>query len=913
MTHDAAALQWLDRLLDLGEAEQHPLLLQLQFEHPVLHARVCQLLRAAEAADATDASATLFAPIAAAPASASPDRHAPNDEIGGYRLVRELGHGGMSTVWLAERIDQSVKRQVAIKMPLRVLESASKRERFDRERDVLAALAHPHIARLYDAGVAASGQPFIVLEYVRGLSIDRYCDAHKLPLRARIELFLQVLAAVADAHAHLVVHRDLKPSNIMVDEQGQVKLLDFGIAKLLSSAGLDETGDLTQVDGPVLTPRYAAPEQLRGGTISTSTDVYALGTVLYELLTGAHPFGGGTTAIGQVVDAVLREEPTRPSSAITAASAEVAVARSASSPARLGADLKGDLDTIVLKALRKQPQERYRTVEACADDLSHYLAHKPIAARQPSLFYLLRLFVRRHVAAVVVSAVGLAGVAVFAGMAWHQYQLSQESHAHTEAVRDFMFDMFGDAEPDEAHPGTEVSAKQLLSSAIDRARRDFADRPVLQGELLKELWRAQDRLGAADEQASLLKDALALLQKNAPPDDPFLNDTRYLLAEQAYMHGKGDEARMLALATVQSCTRSDARCAKVRGYAHDLLGRLAYNTGDTAAVREQVQQSVADLARGFGPNHVEVALAKVRQAVALRNIGQLLEAAQVLEEAKRLAATKRLAAADRIELRRVGAVIDLDLGKYEAAAAEFERLIPLSTLAADRALHWRLLAQTQLAQGLPAQAEASARAAAQATGPGVAPVEKWIVQQTLARAQALGASTPNTVLEMDKVVAGLLQTSSPTAIAPLRARRLHAEALIRQHEVAAARDELLAVEGAQAKAGSSQALERAQSLDLLGVALRLEERHAEAAKAHEQARLLMEAALPAEHPLLARNALYLQLARVVAVGSPQPDQALLDAAQRYAERFPADSRWRSVISQCLKEWGQPAGTCVWLL
>ncbi len=214
---------------------------------------------------------------------------APDEVLAGYRLIRELGRGGMSVVWLAERADGVVKRVVALKMPMFVLRGAGDVERFARERDALASLSHANVARLYDAGLLPSGQPFIVLEYVDGVTLLDYCERHRLDVAARLRLFLQVLAAVEHAHKHLVVHRDLKPSNILVDDEGQVKLLDFGIAKLLGERELAGE-ELTRMQGGALTPLYAAPEQIRGATISTLTDVYSLGVVLYELLSGVLPY-----------------------------------------------------------------------------------------------------------------------------------------------------------------------------------------------------------------------------------------------------------------------------------------------------------------------------------------------------------------------------------------------------------------------------------------------------------------------------------------------------------------------------------------------------------------------------------------------------------------------------------------------
>ncbi|MBU6437148.1 MAG: serine/threonine protein kinase, partial [Betaproteobacteria bacterium] len=268
--------------------------------------------------------------------------------IGPYRLERELGHGGMGTVWLARRTDGTLDRAVALKLPFYGPHGRSFAERFARERDILASLAHPNIAGLYDAGVSEAGQPYLAMEWVDGVPIDEYCDAHRLTVDARIALFSQALSAVHYAHRNLVLHRDLKPGNILVTPDGQVKLLDFGIAKLMTEGRAHET-HLTAVEGRALTPDYASPEQVVGAPLTTASDVYSLGVVLYELLCGARPYQPRRDSRGALDDAILTAEPPRPSQQITR---EPIAAARAASVKRLRAALRGDLDTIVLKALK---------------------------------------------------------------------------------------------------------------------------------------------------------------------------------------------------------------------------------------------------------------------------------------------------------------------------------------------------------------------------------------------------------------------------------------------------------------------------------------------------------------------------------------------------------------------------------
>lgn len=336
--------------------------------------------------------------------------------IGSYQIRRELGHGGMGSVYLAERADDAFQKQIAFKLLRPGLASPDLLWRFQQEREILAGLDHPHIARLLDGGTTEEGWPYFVMEYVEGQPIDQYCDAHKLNVTERLKLFRDVCAAVQYAHQNLVVHRDLKPSNILVTEQGTVKLLDFGIAKLLRTQG-DETAFLTRTGIHLMTPEYASPEQVKGAPITTATDVYSLGVVLYELLTAHRPYRIRNRLLHEVVRIICEEEPTRPSIVITQVEdkadqngaaprtpEQVSQVREGK-PAKLRKRLTGDLDTIVLMALRKEPQRRYRSVEQFSEDLRQHLDGKPVLARGDTVLYRARKFVRRHhpgVAAVVI-------------------------------------------------------------------------------------------------------------------------------------------------------------------------------------------------------------------------------------------------------------------------------------------------------------------------------------------------------------------------------------------------------------------------------------------------------------------------------------------------------------------------------
>jgi eukaryotic-like serine/threonine-protein kinase len=424
------------------------------------HRRAGDFLRRPAAEIAARAIATDEAP--------QPPQSLVGQQISHYRILKMIGRGGMGTVWLAERCDGRFQRKVAIKfLNIAALDQASA-ERFKREGSILGKLAHPLIAELIDAGLTSMGEPFLVLEYVEGQPIDQYCDQHKLSVHSRIRLFLDVLSAVAHAHSNLVVHRDLKPSNVLVSNDAQVKLLDFGIAKVLA----DETSNvsatlLTLEAGVALTPLFAAPEQVSAGPITTATDIYALGVLLYLLLTGQHPAGSGPHSPAQLIKTIVDEEPPRASDAMVSISAGAAANR-ATTAEKLRRQLRGDLDRIIAKAVKKNPTERYPSAAAFADDLQRYLGHKPVLARPDSFGYRTAKFVRRNRVAVGVAATTL--VATLAGITAIVIQdrrvRAERDFAFHELARadqhdDFLDFLLSDAAPS----GKPFTVNDLLSRA----------------------------------------------------------------------------------------------------------------------------------------------------------------------------------------------------------------------------------------------------------------------------------------------------------------------------------------------------------------------------------------------------------------------------------------------------------------
>ena len=392
----AALKPYFDRALDLDEAARSAWLAELRQQDPAVCEGVERLL-AHHRAGVNEHFLEGAMPLPPRPVMAG-------QALGAYTLTAPLGHGGMGTVWLAERNDGRFTRLAAIKF-LNVALKDRGEDRFRHEGRILGRLTHAHIASLIDAGVSTIGQPYLVLEYVDGMPIDRYCDEHRLDLSARVRLFLEVLAAVAHAHSHLIVHRDLKPSNVLVTKDGQVKLLDFGIAKLLEDDAV-AGGSLTREGDVAMTPQFATPEQLTGGAVSTATDIYGLGVLLYLLVTGAHPAQPSLRSPAELMKAIVEQEPRR-------ASAVAADPRTR----RL---LRGDLDTILSKALRKNPDDRYVSATAFADDLRRYLDHEPISARADSVAYRAIKFARRHRWPLAATAV------VFAILAGGLYLVNRE-------------------------------------------------------------------------------------------------------------------------------------------------------------------------------------------------------------------------------------------------------------------------------------------------------------------------------------------------------------------------------------------------------------------------------------------------------------------------------------------------------
>jgi serine/threonine protein kinase len=452
--------------------------------------------------------------------------------VGPYRVTSILGHGGMSTVYRGERDQSQYQQTVAIKVLQHATLHPRLRSRLHSERHILATLDHPSIARLIDSGDLEDGTPYLVMEYVDGESIDRYCDNRSLLVRDRLELFVQVCAAVQYAHRNLVVHRDIKSANIFVTDAGAPKLLDFGIAKLLAPEGLSHTLPVTRLQERILTPENAAPEQVLGRPITTATDIYALGVLLYELLTGRSPYRLLSFSQLQLERAICMDDPVRPSQmVISKLSGEQDSDRSrisnrrGLSPQRLRARLSGDLDAIVAMAMRKEPERRYPSVEALADDLNRHLKGQPVRARQGDWRYHTMKLLRRHVLAAAAIAAAFFGLTLFGGaMLWenHRIELARDASAQerdrAQQVSAFLVDVFSQADPLHAQ-GKEATAKDLLDRGAEKIKGNLSLQPEVRAQLLESIGLAYRRQGLSEPSISLFEEAVAIRRQERPLDN----------------------------------------------------------------------------------------------------------------------------------------------------------------------------------------------------------------------------------------------------------------------------------------------------------------------------------------------------------------------------------------------------------
>jgi eukaryotic-like serine/threonine-protein kinase len=608
----------LDEVLELAPAERAAALDRACGANAELRARLDALIAAdAGAAEFLAEPAMEYAAgLVQAAASQEPaaDAENPGDRIGPYRLIREIGHGGMGRVFLADRADGQFEQQVALKLVRFGRSGGEILQRFLRERQILARLQHPNIARLLDGGVTADGRPYFAMEYVSGEPITAYCDARTLDIRKRLTLFTAVCDAVQYAHQNLVVHRDLKPSNTLVTPERQVKLLDFGIAKVLHETedydGVEAT--LTRLGSGPMTPEYAAPEQIRGEPVTTATDVYALGAVAYELLTGRGPHRLSKLTAAEVERAVERDVE-RPSSVVTRGkqtpdgdvTPQVIARARGTDVRRLRRDLTGDLDTIVMRALQKEPSRRYASAGAFVDDIRRYQIGLPIAARRDSVRYRTGKFVRRH--ALVVTATGLVLASLVAGLigtAWQARVASREAAKAREVSR-FLSSLFEVADPARTN-AADITARELLDRGASRLETELAHQPDLQADMLLLLGRIYRELGAYDRAQPLLERSLTLHSSTVGRDTDEMADTMSELARLWLDKGRPEDAERLQREVL-------ALRRGLRGRDHPDVGKTLRDLAAVLTSRgkhdeaERLQREALALHEArFGTEHAEI-------------------------------------------------------------------------------------------------------------------------------------------------------------------------------------------------------------------------------------------------------------------------------------------------------------------
>ncbi|MET0208950.1 MAG: serine/threonine-protein kinase [Burkholderiaceae bacterium] len=640
-------------------------------------------------------------------AAADPSARGPaaGDSVGAYRLIAQIGQGGMGTVWLAERADRLMNRRVALKLP-RIVWGEAFAERLAREREILATLAHEHIARLYDAGIDAHGRPFLAMEYVEGEPLDAYLRQHALSIRERIVLLLQVMAAVSHAHARLVVHRDLKPGNILVTPDAKVKLLDFGIAKLLEGDSTLRTA-LTELSGRALTLDYASPEQIRGEALGTASDVYSMGVVAYEMLAGARPYRLTRATSAELEEAIASVEPPLAS-------------ESAADP-RVARQLRGDLDSILNKALKKAAGDRYPTMDAFAHDLQRHLDGEPVEARPDGLAYRAAKFAQRHrLQVVAAAAVALALIAGTSVALWQAREARiAAASARTEAVtaravQAFIESVFNANSGNQADPkaARATTARELLDRGADRVDKELAAAPEAQLRLYELMAEMYGAMALGERSLALQRRSLELATRLHGASSEAALSSAANIGQTLDDLGRRDEALAILL-------QSDAAAA-ARGAAADRdavrmridteLAQIYFNT-DLPKGLERSRRAAA-IARERGPSMDGINTLHLLGENA-RKSGHLEEAQQALGDA--------LAWIDRQPPGTVGALPEVlaslgevqdRLGQSGAAGQTLGRAVAIAERVSDPySLHVARykLARYQYENGLLREATDTAR------------------------------------------------------------------------------------------------------------------------------------------------------------------------------------------------------------
>ncbi|MEO5798922.1 MAG: serine/threonine-protein kinase [Gemmatimonadales bacterium] len=606
-----------DAVADLAPSERAAALERLAVDDIALQREVTALV----AADATTAAA-LHSPFAPGDMWHRSDAAAlVGQRLGPYDVVGLIGMGGMGAVYEGARADDQYRKRVAIKLVQRGFDSELTLARFRRERQILASLEHRNIATLLDGGVTPDGRPFLVMEYVDGAPITAWCNAHHLGVRERVALFRQVCHAVTHAHQNLVIHRDIKPGNILVTADGRVKLLDFGIAKLLDAASGDDAMPLTRGGTRAFTPEYASPEQIRGDALTTASDVYGLGVVLFEVLTGRRPYLVSSRALVDIERAVLEEPVPRPSAVVTA---ELAELHGEGTVDRLRRRLQGELDNIVLTALRLEPVARYHSADALDEDLGRYLAGLPVRAHGAWVGYRLRKFVRRNAAAVVASVlvcVALVGGTIATVV---QSRRAEEARLQEAQVNSFLRDLLSSVQPETGSRDARVS--QVLDAAARRLPQELMGQPRVRAELEALIGGSYSGLGRYDEAETHFRAALRLHQQSSGPRSPGTVLALSNLGQLYLAKGALDTAESYFMQALSLHTLGSRRPDTVQAALLANLGSLAHSRGRPVDA-ERYHRQVLAIRRGLMGDHDDLVAQSINDVgVAVGEQGRMEEA-----------------------------------------------------------------------------------------------------------------------------------------------------------------------------------------------------------------------------------------------------------------------------------------------
>lgn len=601
------------------------------------------------------------------------DRLSAGERIGPYRLLGVIARGGMGQVYLAERADQEFERQVAIKTIGWLDATPELIERFRVERQILADLDHPNIARLLDGGETVNGVPYLVMEYVDGQPIDQYCDELRLSVQDRLRLYQKICGAIDYAHRKLIVHRDIKPSNILVTADGEPKLLDFGIAKLLDESAVNYAAAVTRDGASIMTPEYASPEQVRSEAVSTVTDVYSMGVLLYKLLCGHMPYK--QVAINtDLARAIQTEVPSRPSDALTSRTQQPAddslidaiSAARRTSVSRLRRRLQGDIDNVVLKALRKEPERRYPSATALSEDIENVLTFRPVTARPAGFTYRSGRFLRRYRAGVFVGLAVAGIIAAAVVQVVQQRDKAQTAAFQSEQVVTYLGELFASASALRAQ-GEIVSASDLLEAGVKNIE-SLDNQPLVQARLLEIMGTSYQYIGNLEKLAELKQRALDIRRNRLPYDAAAIAETLRELSEVARLSGNFELAEQQLRESMSLFTEAHGAEHESVAYAIARLGEVLRMDGRHIEAVETLESAV-DMIEGLGETEGENAIDIYGLlAIALDDVGRL-NGAEIVNQKVVSASRLLLGDKDPNTLTRIGnlGLIQMRQGNYEAA------------------------------------------------------------------------------------------------------------------------------------------------------------------------------------------------------------------------------------------------------